>query len=117
MLYHKDKGLPEYRKGRFQLIYTKHAEKTAKERKIKKLPQWVVIDDTNVIEIELEDNFVKYLIRIPYSPLKDILIAFVLQTKYGIVKTCWLNKKEDHHKSLNMDKYEDLRISQIKDDI
>ncbi len=116
MLYHKDKGLPEYRKGRFQLIYTKHAERTATERKIKRLPKWIVIDDTNVIEIEIGE-FIKYLVRIPYSPRKDILIAFVLQTKYGIVKTVWLNKKEDHHLSLNMEKYEDLRIQEGKDDI
>ncbi len=109
-LYIKEKGLPEIRKVKIQLFYSKHAKTRAKEYKIKHLPKFVSISETNVFEVEITEEWTKYLVRIRYSANKDLLLAIVIYTRYGVVKTCWLNYKDDHHETKDLTKYETVRV-------
>lgn len=106
-IYHRDKGLPELHKGKYQLFYSRHAKDRAKAYKIATLPKFAIFNENNVVEVEITD-FTKYLVRIPYTSKKDLVLAVVLYSRYGIVKTCWMNKKDDQHQTQNMDRYETI---------
>lgn len=104
--YIKEKGLPAIPKKKLQLFYSKHAKRRAKEYGIKKLPKFVLVSDTNVVEVEINEEFTKYLIRVHYTHKKDLLLATVIYSRYGVIKTCWLNYKDDHHANKNIEKYQ-----------
>lgn len=103
-LYHRESGLPQIPELKLQLLYSLHAKKRAAKYKIKRLPEWLVVSAENVVEVEISD-YRKYLVRTSYTQKKDILLAIVVYPAYGVVKTCWLNNKEDHHLSQDKTKY------------
>jgi hypothetical protein len=112
-LYHRDvffkpsfhicavKGIP--------LTFSKHAVDRVTDKSIDSRLVPRVISDTSrtvVIETETEDNgvtIVKQLIRHPYDAQNDLVIAV---KRDGFVKTMWLNKKTDTHRTLDKTKYE-----------
>ena len=61
-------------------------------------------------EIELDgDEVIKYVVRVPYSEELDISIAMLVCNSWGnpMVKTAWLNSKDDTHHTLDFSKYVD----------
>lgn len=58
-------------------------------------------------EIEMKDDkIVKCAIRIKYNNKQDITVVFLDKGDFTKIKTCWLNKNGDFHKSLDITKYE-----------
>lgn len=56
------------------------------------------VNINNVIDIQVDNNnSVKFLIRYSYTKNYDMVLVLV---STGIVCTCWLNHKEDTHKTL-----------------
>lgn len=109
-LFVKEKGLPQIREAKLQLFYSKHAKRRAVEYKIKHLPKFINVSDTNVFEVEITEEYTKYLVRIKYTSRKDLLLAIVIYSRYGVVKTCWLNYKDDHHINKDLEKYETVTL-------
>ena len=109
ILYHKDVYLPyamthPYSNLRLCLIYTKHAKKEAKDEGIK-LPLTTTLNDTQIIEMGIENGKVKKIVyRLTYDDKRDILLAFAIPS--WCVKTVWLNDVSDDHTALDRTKYE-----------
>lgn len=62
---------------------------------------------SNPFEIETKDGeIVKCVVRIKYNKFQDISIVFLDKGEYTKIKSCWLNKNDDSHKTLDMTKYE-----------
>ena len=58
-------------------------------------------------EIEMKDDkIVKCAIRIKYNNKQDITVVFLDKGDFTKIKTCWVNKNSDFHKSLDITKYE-----------
>ena len=90
------------------LRYGRHAQIEAENDKNGRIRPPRVISfewkDLELFEIEIENGVVvKMAVRIPHDREHDVSIVF--NTHNGFVRTIWLNKKSDVHKSLNMSKY------------
>ncbi len=86
------------------LDYSKHAADRAAEYKID-LPKFINYAKAQFIECEISCGKVeKVLVRIPYSDDSDLVLAII--PKKFFVKTCWVNKHDDHHATLNTSGYE-----------
>lgn len=114
MLYHKLIGFPptliinsEYK---ILVKYTQHAKNEANHDRYGDitLPKLIKFKKEDIIEVETSDNIIvdKVLIRIPYNEKYDICLAILLGL--GLVKTLWLNDKNDSHKTLDKNKYTKL---------
>lgn len=58
------------------------------------------------VETKGKDNIVKCVLRTNYNLDKDISIVFAISKKNElIVKTAWLNNKDDRHTTLDKSKY------------
>lgn len=55
-----------------------------------------------------EQSYFKFVVRIEYDEIHDISIVFLKQKqdKFSLIKTAWLNRKDDKHRTLNRDRYE-----------
>lgn len=59
-------------------------------------------------EIEVDDGeIVKLVVRVPYTEENDVSIAIQLNSSYGcpLIKTAWLNDRNDIHTTLDTTKY------------
>lgn len=89
------------------LTYSNHALKAANNDRYGnvKLPQSIGLANGYIFEVETQDKTIaKLAIRYPLKGGLDI--TFVLLYNSGIVKTVWLNKRSDVHKTLKRSKYE-----------
>ena len=55
-----------------------------------------------------EQSYFKFVVRVDYDEIHDISIVFLKQKqdKFPLIKTAWLNRKDDKHHTLNRDRYE-----------
>lgn len=111
MLYHRDLGFPKNLKlpigQTFLLSYSYHATEAARQDRYGaiSLPKHLVIKKEEIVEVEIEKSVaVKLVMRVHFSETLDLCLAILIQDQK--VKTVWLNKKEDVHKTLNKNKYE-----------
>lgn len=107
-LYHKDMYLPKINKidKDFKVEYTIHAIKAAYNDRYDEivLPDTINLAKSDIIEIEVESGeIIKILIRTRYNSKYDLNLAIVPQTLK--VKTVWLNEKNDDHKTLRKEVY------------
>jgi hypothetical protein len=86
-------------------VYSQHALNAKSDRYgTIELPETITFSGENVFEVEIENNRVtKMAVRLPYKNDCDLCVVFLMGS--GFVKTVWLNKHEDTHKTLNLSKY------------
>lgn len=109
MLFHKDIGFPSWfsaPSGIVELCWTRHADvarfndRYGEIRKYRTLP----LDSLVVIEIETDDNVVKKILyRGRYNDNLDICFAII--PDLWLVKTVWLNERNDIHNTLDRSRY------------
>ncbi len=88
------------------LTYSNHALDRAIEYNLR-LPVQISLAMFKVIEIEFTGAKVtKLLIRGAYNSKEDLLLALIPGRNF--VKTCWTNRKNDQHRTLDMSKYSPL---------
>lgn len=110
MLYHKNIGFPSSIRVDiylYSLKYGNHAryESLRDRYGIIKLPLYIDLRLVEIIEIETFDNtnIDKFVCRMSYNNDCDITVVFKSD---GFVKTVWLNKKTDIHKTLDRTRYD-----------
>ena len=107
-LYHKLVFLPKINKidADYPCVYTKHARESALTDKygLIILPKTYNIAKSDIIELEIKNNDInKLVIRIGYNDKYDLILVISFYT--GMIKTVWLNKKDDNHYTLDKNKY------------
>lgn len=116
-LYHKEIGLPPIVKNlinrQFKLCYSPHAKHACINDRygiINKPPFNLILNENNIIEAELNElgGIVKIVVRLPYDVRFDIALAIIPDFDIAIVKTVWLNEKNDGHKTLDKNNYEKI---------
>lgn len=69
----------------------------------------LVLNPIKPFEVEIDEgNLNKYIVRLPYNDYQDISIVILCHnqnTGLPLVKTAWLNYKDDKHYTLNKNKY------------
>lgn len=69
----------------------------------------LVLNPIKPFEVEIDEgNLNKYIVRLPYNDYQDISIVILCHnqnTGLPLVKTAWLNHKDDKHYTLNKNKY------------
>lgn len=113
--YHIDILMPRYIKnhlptGEIVPMYTYHSLMASKSDKYGeiKLPSTVNLDPSNLVEVEtINDTPVKGVYRFSYDDTYDLCMAIMYENNR--VKTLWLNKKDDKHKTLDVSKYFSLK--------
>lgn len=110
-LYHYQLGLPKVQlpQGVALLEYTGHAKRAANDDRYGVITLPVALDTSaaKVIEVEVDGNAVtKVLYRVSYDHKHDLCLA-VIPRRYGawLVKTVWLNRKDDTHRTLDEKRY------------
>lgn len=111
MLYHTDLGFPNSLELKEEYLiepkYSIHALKASKKDRygIITLPKIIEFNKKAIIEVETQDNIHvdKVVVRLPYLRELDLCIVIILET--NVVKTVWLNNKNDKHLTLNVKKY------------
>lgn len=117
MLYHNKIFVPANITKRIQFIlgkvipltYSGHAINAAQDDRYGTidLPKAIAIESVSqVFEIETDSAglIVKMGIRVPHDSINDLVIILSVNTQ--TVKTVWLNRKSDAHKSLDRNKYQ-----------
>ena len=107
-LYHKLVFLPKINKidADYPCVYTQHARESALTDKygLIILPKTYNIAKSDIIELEIKNNDInKLVIRIGYNDKYDLILVISFYT--GMIKTVWLNKKDDNHYTLDKNKY------------
>lgn len=114
LLFHYELGFPKNAKLRFgtlKLLWSQHAlrECQADRYGIINPPQTLDTDSAQIIEAELKPRdhgrlwTEKVVYRIPYTDKKDMVIVVI--PSRGLVKTVWINVRDDLHKTLDASKY------------
>lgn len=110
-LYHTEIGFPSNLppiRPIIGLVPSKHAENARWDDRygMITLPKIFNPNYAKVIEIETDNlgNIVKILARQTHDPKHDVVYAIVPQTK--LIKTAWLQDKNDAHKTLRRDLYD-----------
>lgn len=87
------------------LVFSKHASERAIEKQVI-VPKSMEIRAGEVVEAELIDGKVtKLVVRRPLNATKDFVLVLVPKDRNTwTVVTCWLNNKEDTHKTLKKDR-------------
>jgi len=118
-LFHKELGLPpevDKLEGRtFNLRYSRHAQTACVSDRygIIKPPMLLPVRRDQIVEAELFNGWVlKATVRIPYNAVYDLVLV-IMPERYGeaFVKTCWLNRKDDTHRTLDRSKYQTYSIA------
>ncbi len=116
-LYHKALGLPtklfqQFCDRDWTPEYSFHAQNEARGDRYGGIPLPTVLRFSlhQVVEVEVVDGprAAKLLVRVPLDATRDLVLAFKPPTKYdpsGFVKTVWINRNEDTHRSLNLSRY------------
>ena len=111
-LYHKDLGLPKSARSlQFAgfLTYSQHARDAAKTDRYGQVDLPTIFDSRNASLIEAGydgEKVVKTVYRQQYDRQHDLCI--VLDPRTMRVITVWLNRLDDHHRTLQEDKYAQL---------
>lgn len=86
---------------RKSLVFTKHASERAIEKQVL-APRSIEIQAGEVVEAELEGSRItKLVVRRAMNKEQDLVLVLVPKDKETwMVVTCWLNHKDDTHKTL-----------------
>lgn len=107
-LWHKDILLPALppMPHRVNLHYTRHAADVSSADGVTMF-QSITTARFEVIEVETKGyRPVKYVLRGAYNETDDVVLVLIPQnTGAWIVKTVWLNAKNDIHRTLNRSRY------------
>lgn len=125
-LYHIEVYMPnefisqakEHQKSIRKVLFSKHLQNhfdnpdikhNISENKLISCIRKLVFNPTEPFEVEASGNkIVKYVVRVPYDEKKDVSIVILcdnLTSTLPLIKTAWLNYKEDSHQTLNYRKY------------
>jgi hypothetical protein len=113
--YHYEIGFPQtalaqVKRGKIRLEYTYHAQQEAMSDRygVIHLPVFLDTHRAKIIEIETDkqDKVIKVLYRAHLDTERDLLLAVIPQGDKGKVKTVWVNKKWDRHRTLDRKKYD-----------
>lgn len=107
-LYHKDIFLPKINLSDkiVKVNYSHHAIEAAYNDRYEEiiLKDAYNFSKSDIIEVEIKNKkIVKIVARFDYNNNYDLIIVIIPQGK--IIKTVWLNDKNDLHKTLNRSKY------------
>lgn len=115
MLYHRDVWMPRKIRGLIpmgskNLKYTLHAGRELNSEGIYHPPMAVSLDEAEVVEVSVNFGKVdKLVVRTPSKEVVDAhLVLAIIPTEVKntwVVKTGWLNKITDTHKTLNVSAY------------
>lgn len=94
--------------------FTKHMQERLREKHIYYKTAKLALNGITyggkgeIFEVETDEygNPFKFSVRTEYDEKKDITFVFLRVNKKFIIKTIWLNYKDDSHKNLDLDKYE-----------
>lgn len=111
-LYHKDVFFPAQllricQRGLMQLVLSHHAREAKRNDRYGSFEIPAILDTVAATVIEAETTYgkvTKIVYRTSYSLNHDLVIVVIPQT--GLVKTAWLNCRNDKHKNLDVSKYE-----------
>jgi hypothetical protein len=90
---------------RKDLVFSRHASERAVEKGIL-VPRSIEIQAGEVVEAELlNSRITKLVVRRAMTKDKDLVLVLVPKDAgTWMVVTCWLNRKEDTHKTLRKDR-------------
>lgn len=107
-LYHKDIYIPKltFHKVDVVLNYTYHAIAAAENDRYGRieLPETINFNLTEIVELEIVNGKVFKFVARMHHDTKNDLVLVVLADGYR-VKTVWLNRKNDTHRTLDRSKY------------
>lgn len=109
MLYHREIGFPEITlpSGVFKLRYSGHARNEARKETLELgLPP--TLDTTCSVPVEIEvikSKVIKVVYRLDYYGQKDLIIVASVVEYPWVVKTVWINYKNDKHSTLKRGRY------------
>lgn len=106
--YHKAIFLPKikYPNREIELTPSRHAlEQAGKDRYgLIRIPARINFNNVDIIEVEIQAGKVfKVVIRMPYNNTCDLVMPILING--AIIKTVWLNRKNDKHETLDHTKY------------
>lgn len=118
MLYHKNIGFPKSLNlldlYNLNVQYSNHAKTASNDDRYGaiEVKKSVSFSKQEIVEVETHDNkrASKIVVRIPYSSECDLVMA--IQMDDTLVKTVWLNKKTDAHRTLDRTKYDNPQAQQ-----
>jgi hypothetical protein len=110
-LYHSQIFMPNFKfpRGIFDLTYSDHAIKESRNDRYGHIPLPAKINtyQTRIIEVETDANgvMIKILYKVKLTDNKSLVMAIALDNNRFHVKTVWINKADDTHKTLDKSKY------------
>lgn len=110
-LYHADIRLPEgFRLPArlVQLSYSRHALRAATDDRYGEIPLTPVLnlEYCQTIEVGLEDRRVKkVVVRTELDDDNDVVFVLIPEPGAWFVKTVWINRRNDCHKTLDRSRY------------
>ncbi len=112
MLYHREVYWPSQLeklapKGLIPLVYTRHAEYSAKTDRYGKitLPEFLNSEKCMFFEAEIDRENKKFVCRTYYDNTYDLILVLFKKPHGWVVGTVWLNLKSDAHKTLRKNAY------------
>jgi len=107
-LYHSDVYMPKLKVSskNIRLSYTQHAIFASQSDRYNtiRLPEVINLSQGKIIELEVVNSKPhKLVVRLPYDAHCDICIVMLVAER--IVKTVWLNRSNDTHRTLDRSKY------------
>lgn len=117
-LYHKQIGFPKTLNlldlYNLNVQYSNHAKTASQDDRYGSIAvkSTVSFSKNEIIEVETSDNkkISKVVVRIPYSSDCDLVMAIEMENT--MVKTVWLNQKNDAHRTLDRNKYDNPQAQQ-----
>jgi hypothetical protein len=87
------------------LVFTQHASQRALEKGVL-VPRFLTIQEGEVVEVELVANQLsKLVMRRAMNKDHDLVLVLIPRDRdTWTVITCWLNRKEDTHRTLRKDR-------------
>ena len=116
-LFHRDIGLPDCAPlfFSFELTYSAHAKRACVEDRYGTIrpPRFVRPREGEIIEVQVwNGRIVKAVVRTTYNDIHDLILVIVPEDiDKAFVKTCWLNRKDDTHCTLDRSKYQTYVVS------
>lgn len=91
-----------------KIVYTQHAKNASVTDHYGKvpLPSHISVLDEDVVEVTIENNrMVKFVVRLPvYTNLSAVYVLRPIDNGLLCV-TCWINKRDDNHSTLDKRKF------------
>lgn len=108
--YHTAKGLPDILlpTGVFPLTYSTHALERTRAKGIwqHRLPAFLDTSNAELVDIEVQDQQVTAAAyRQHWTQQKDLVLACQVNQQPWLVRTLYINAKQDRHPTLNLDPY------------